>query len=98
MLAASAVDSMLKEKGLLNDTLNARIKQAADTHLITRDMAAWAHDVRLDANEPRHADTKRPHHTLESAERAVEFALALGEVLFVLPARVLRGRTGPVTR
>ena len=93
MLAASAVDAMLKEKNLTAGTLNARINAAADTHLITADMAEWAHDVRLDANDPRHADDARPHHTTETARRVVEFAVALADFLFVLPARVARGRT-----
>lgn len=50
MLAASAVDAMLKAKGLTKGSLYARIDEAARSHLITGDMAAWAHDVRLDAN------------------------------------------------
>jgi len=92
MLAASSVDAMLKTKKLLNGSLYTRINEAKDTHLITPDMADWAHDVRLDANDSRHADLNQPHHTLQSAERAVEFAVALAEALFVLPARVQRGR------
>ena len=56
MLAASAVDAMLKNKGYKDGSLYARIDDAAAKHLITPDMAAWAHDVRLDANDERHAD------------------------------------------
>lgn len=93
MLAASSVDAMLKAKKLVNGSLYTRINEARDTHIITPDMADWAHDVRLDANDPRHADLDQPHHTLQSAERAVEFAMALADVLFVLPARVQRGRS-----
>jgi hypothetical protein len=92
MLAASAVDAMLKAKNLTDGSLYSRIKTAADTHLITADMEGWAHEVRLDANDTRHADHLRPHHTTESAQRVVDFALALAEFLFVLPARVTRGR------
>lgn len=92
MLAASSVDAMLKAKNLVSGSLYTRINEAKDTHLITPDMADWAHDVRLDANDSRHADLNQPHHTLQSAERAVEFAVALAEALFVLPARVQRGR------
>ena len=51
MLAASAVDSMLKEKGYKDGSLYKRIEQAAGDHLITAEMASWAHEVRLDAND-----------------------------------------------
>ncbi len=51
MLAASSIDAMLKEKGYKVGGLYDRIKQAAKDHLITDEMAAWAHDVRLDAND-----------------------------------------------
>jgi len=91
MLAASAVDAMLKAKDLKTGNLFDRINQAADQHLITAEMAQWAHDVRLDANDQRHADENAPLPTPEDAKRVVEFALALGQFMFVLPARVQRG-------
>ena len=87
MLAASAVDTILKAKNLTDGTLHARIEKAVETHLITADMAAWAQEVRLDANDPRHADDLRPHHTTESAERVVDFAVAFAKFLSVLAAR-----------
>jgi hypothetical protein len=91
MLASSAVDAMLKAKGYREGWLNVRIKQAAEDHLITADMALWAHHVRLEANNPRHADADEPHATLEAAKQALEFADALANILFVLPSRVTRG-------
>ena len=100
MLAASAVDAMLKDKGLVDGTLYARIDKAAADGTITGDMRDWAHEVRLDANDQRHADKDAALPTSEDAERAVEFASALGTFMFVLPARVRRGRTpapGPPT-
>lgn len=92
MLAASAVDAMLKEKGLKEGNLYGRINQAATQHLITEEMAAWAHDVRLDANDERHADEEADLPNTSDATRATEFALALAQFLFVLPSRVARGR------
>lgn len=92
MLAASAVDSMLKARGLKTGTLYARIDQAKDENLITSEMAAWAHEVRLDANENRHADETIPMPSIQDAQRAIDFAEALGQFLFVLPSRVRRGR------
>ncbi len=91
MLAASAVDAMLKEKGLLKGSLNDRIEKASKDGLITADMAKWAHEVRLDANDQRHADEEAILPTTEDAMRSIEFATALGTFMFTLPARVSRG-------
>jgi len=92
MLTASSVDAMLKARGLTDGTLYKRIDEAAARHLITSDMAAWAHEVRLDANDQRHADVDAPLPTPADAGRVVAFTRALAEVLFVLPARITRGR------
>lgn len=91
MLAASAVDAMLKAKGYKDGSFYARIDKATEAHLITREMAQWAHEVRLDANEQRHADMTAPLPTPEEARRILDFALALGQFLYVLPARVQQG-------
>lgn len=92
MLTASAVDAMLKERGLKEGSLNARINLAANSHLITEEMAAWAHEVRLDANDQRHADEGGALPSVADAEKVIEFANALAQFLYVLPARVTRGR------
>lgn len=91
MLAASAVDSMLKIKGYTEGSLYTRIEKAAGDHLITKEMATWAHEVRLDANDQRHVDEAATLPTTEDATRVVDFALALAQFLFVLPAKVQRG-------
>jgi len=95
MLAASAVDSMLKGKGLKDGSLYQRIDKAASDHLITSEMAQWAHEVRLDANDQRHADEYAPLPNEDEARKCINFVLALAEFLFVLPAKVERGRTKP---
>lgn len=92
MLTASAVDSMLKAKGYKDGSLNTRIEAAAKEQLITPEMAAWAHEVRLDANDQRHADESVPLPSAADASKVIEFANALAQFLFVLPARVERGR------
>jgi hypothetical protein len=95
MLAASAVDAMLKERGYAEGKLNDRINKAAEDHLITSAMAEWAHEVRLDANAQRHADQDIGLPKEEDATQTVEFALALAHYLFVLPDRVKqRGKVG----
>ncbi len=91
MLAASSVDAMLKAKGFEKGTLYSRIDEAKKRGSITEEMGKWAHQVRLDANEPRHADTDNPLPSPEEATRTVEFAEALAQFLFVLPSRVTRG-------
>jgi hypothetical protein len=92
MLTASAVDAMLKEKGYKEGSLNNRIDAAAKNHLITEEMAAWAHEIRLDANEQRHADEGATLPSGADAVKVIEFANALAQFLYVLPARVERGR------
>ena len=92
MLTASAVDAMLKDKGFKDGSLKARIDEAATAHLITAEMAAWGHEIRLDANDQRHADETVELPNAEDATKAIEFAKALAQFLYVLPARVQRGR------
>ncbi|MGO9146980.1 MAG: DUF4145 domain-containing protein [Desulfomonilia bacterium] len=94
MLAASAVDAMLKDKGYKDSSLNSRIDAAAKDHLITTEMAAWAHEIRLDANDQRHADEAASLPSNSDASKAIEFTIALAQFLYVLPARVERGRKG----
>ncbi len=91
MLAASSVDSMLKIKGLNQGSLYSRIEQAVSNHIITQDMATWAHEVRLDANDQRHADEEAELPTPDDARRVIDFTSALADILFVLPSRVQRG-------
>ena len=91
MLAASAVDSMLKLKNYTEGSLYVRIERAVEDHAITQDMATWAHEVRLDANDQRHADQAANMPSSEDAERVIDFATSLAEILFVLPSRVQRG-------
>jgi len=93
MLTASAVDAMLKDKGYREGSLYKRIDDAAAAHLITAEMAAWAHEIRLDANDQRHADINAALPDAGDAKKVIEFASALGQFLYELPARVIRGRS-----
>ena len=47
---------MLKERGYIEGKLFPRIEKAEKDGLLTTHMADWAHDIRLDANDERHAD------------------------------------------
>lgn len=91
MLAASSVDAMLKNKGYVDGSLYSRIDKAEKDHLVTSDMAKWAHRVRLDANDQRHADRDAPLPTENDAKRAIAFTEALAQFLFVMPAMVDEG-------
>lgn len=91
MLAASSIDAMLKNKGYVKGSLYSRINKAKDDHLITDGMSKWAHEVRLGANEERHADEEAELPDESDAKKTVDFALALAEFLFVLPSRVEEG-------
>jgi hypothetical protein len=88
MLAASAIDAMLKDRGYRDGSLYARIKKSSEDGALTREMAEWAHVIRLSANEPRHADDDFNGATGDDADQIIAFTKALGEYLYVLPARV----------
>lgn len=91
VMAGSAVDAMLKELKFLDGSVYSRIDQAKDAGVLTNSMAEWAHSVRLGSNRPRHADKERPNVTSEEARQSLEFTVALGNFLFVLPKRIERG-------
>lgn len=91
MLCASAVDAMLKERGYLEGKLYPRINKATENGLLTEEMAKWAHQVRLEANDQRHSDEDSPIPTVEEAKQCIKFTQTLAELLFILPAKVTRG-------
>jgi hypothetical protein len=88
VMSASAIDSMLKAKGLKDGNLYSRIDKAVDDGLLTKDMSAWAHLVRLNSNNPRHADAGKPHITKDEAKLSLDFAKAIADIFFVLPSRI----------
>lgn len=92
MICASAVDAMLKARGYKDGTLYSRIQAAERDGIITAHMAEWAHDIRLDANDERHADEDASELQFSDAGRCLDFAESIADLLFVLPARVKRGR------
>lgn len=91
MLSASSIDAMLKVKGYKEGSLYKRIEKAVEDHLITTEMAKWAHQVRLGANDERHADEDAELPTSKDAEKLIDFTTALAQFLFVLPARIEQG-------
>jgi hypothetical protein len=95
LMSAAAVDALLKERGYRDGSLYSRIEKAQGDHLLTAHMAQWAHDVRLDANDERHADEDSSAKTADDANRCLQFSETLADLLFVLPARVKRGLKPP---
>lgn len=91
ILCASAVDAMLKAKNLIEGSLYNRINKAVDDGILTKEMATWAHQIRLDANDERHADYEAIDATTKDALLSIEFAKTLAEFLFILPSKVTQG-------
>ncbi len=54
-------------------------------------MAEWAHEVRLDANDQRHADDEADLPDENDAQKTIDFTMALAQFLFVMPSRVQSG-------
>jgi hypothetical protein len=101
----SAIDAMLKTKGFprydsngKEHSLNSRINEAAEGGVLTKGMAEWAHAIRVDANDQRHADDNLAALSNEALRRKAEgtlnLAKAIGEFLFVIPAMVEAGKKG----
>jgi hypothetical protein len=92
VMGGSAVDAMLKALGYTEGSLYSRIDKAVVDHKLTAAMGDWAHEVRLGSNRPRHADKENPHVNPAEAKQSVEFAEALANFLFVLSAKIERGK------
>lgn len=88
VMSAASIDAMLKDNELTEGSLYNRIDEAVAKGILTQIMADWAHRVRLDANNPRHADNNTPHMSRDDAQRAFDFANALTEYLYLLPSRM----------
>ena len=71
LMSAAAIDAMLKDKNVNSGSLNQRIDEAVRVGLITNGMAEWAHRVRLDGNDSRHADAASPDLSWDDAQRAM---------------------------
>jgi hypothetical protein len=91
MLCASSVDAMLKDRGYIKGTLYRRIDSAQADHLLTSEMGKWAHQIRLDANDERHADESGDLPDIDDAKNAIRFTQALAEYLYVLPSKISIG-------
>ena len=91
MLCASAIDAMFKDKGYLEGGLYSRLNQAVADGLIPEKVEAWAHEVRLYANDQRPSDFASSLPTVDEAKLTIEFTRTLGEYLFVLPSKVEKG-------
>ncbi|MBW1613662.1 MAG: DUF4145 domain-containing protein [Deltaproteobacteria bacterium] len=91
MLSASSIDAMLKDIGYKEGSLFERIEKAVKDNRLTPGMSEWAHLIRLEANDQRHADDKAELPNEEDARKIVDFAIALAQFLYVLPNKVKMG-------
>lgn len=91
MSCANAINAMLIAKKVEGGNLYPRLKNAQDAGILSKEVALWGHQVRLDANEERHPDEEYTPPTVDDAKQALEFTLMLAEILFVIPAKVNEG-------
>lgn len=64
-------------------SLYKRIEAAVKDNLITNEMSKWAHEVRLDANDQRHADENAELPSENDARKAIDFVKALAQPICV---------------
>ena len=91
MTIASAVDAMLQAKECKGHNLNKKIDNAVEKGIFTEDMKKWADNIRLQRNDSSHPKENILPPAQNEAKQCFEFAMTLGEILFVLPAKVARG-------
>ena len=72
-------------------SLSRRIREAADRHELTPDLADWAHQIRLDGNNAVHEE--QPFSRKE-AERLKTFTELVLQYLFTLPGMLQEARKG----
>ena len=90
MLAASAVDAMLKDQKFTGSSLLSRIKQATENGTIPSSLGTWSEKVRLESSEdPGDPGFKMPSQ--KDARQVIDFTLVLAEYMFVLPQKVQKG-------
>jgi uncharacterized protein DUF4145 len=85
-----SLEFMLRDKGAEGAKLFHLIKDAAQKHILVGGMKEWADEVRWFANDERHPD--EGDATAEEAQLCIDFALAVAQNLFVLPARIVKGQ------
>lgn len=93
LFGRSLLEQMLKARGAKGKDLKARIDDLADSGVITRDVASWAHEIRDLGNEGAHElNPVEPAHAAE----VHDLITMIAELLFTYPARVarLRARRG----
>lgn len=82
-MARRAIQAAVLQKGAPDRRLVEQIDLLADQGLITRDLAAWAHEVRFIGNDGAHPPDNA---TEEEAKDAMDLAEQFLTVLYVAPA------------
>lgn len=80
----SILDIVTKKLGGKKNRLIDRIDELLEQNIITKPLAEWAHQLRLDGNEAVH----ELQGTREEAEQYVAFLRMLMELAFSLPERI----------
>jgi len=84
LLARSSLESAVKQLGASGKDLYAKVDSLADSGVITKDLAAWAHEVRLTGNEAAH---EMGPVSEADAQDGLYFLDAFLEAVYVVPAR-----------
>jgi hypothetical protein len=94
LATATAIDHMLKHRGYKTGSLYERINAAVAAQEFPKSIGDWAHEVRLDANDIRHADehTDPSYYSAQRADLLWRLAATISDVWFGIPAEIARGR------
>jgi len=87
--ATSAASEAKRRKRTVRSTSLILVVDDEGVKRIILELVPTVQERQLD--EERHADEAEPLPTPEEATRSLDFAMALGQFLFVLPARVQKG-------
>ncbi len=85
IMARASLEAAVKSLEAKGNNLKEKINDLAARHIITPDLADWAHEIRTIGNNAAHDGTP---HTKQDAEDIIDFAEMLYIYLFTLPGRI----------
>jgi hypothetical protein len=88
IMARSAVQFALREKGAVKGTLYSEIEDLASKGILQPIMKDWSHEVRAMANDSAHPDLQAPPTDPQDARDVVQFLDFLLTYLYDLPKHI----------
>lgn len=95
VMARSALQFVVREKGATKGSLNAQIEELATKGVLHPLMKEWAHEVRLLANESAHPTAPTPPLVSPQDARDIVNFFGFSAAIFVRPARTDRCLSQP---